>query len=76
MIGVLVWLGIRSVFWELFDDDLGESDNPVEFGTSEGKPVVQIGIDNFFESVDDFPEGVDLFLLLIGVEVSWCRNAW
>ena len=71
MIGILVWLGTRSVFWELLDDNLGEPDDPVESGTPECEPMVQDGVDNFLEGVDDFPEGVDRFLLRIGVEVSW-----
>ena len=61
---ILVWLGTGTGTgtggWDLLDDDLGEPENPVEPGTPEGEPVVQIGVDNFFESVDDFPEGVSM----------------
>ena len=64
MIMILVWFGTGTGAgtggWDLLDNDLGEPDNPVESGTPEGEPVMQIGVDNFLESVDDFPEGVSM----------------
>ena len=61
---ILVWLGAGTGTgtggWDLFDSDLGEPEDRVESGTPEGEPVVQVCVDNFFESVDDFPEGVSM----------------
>ena len=60
LVGFGTGTGAGAGGWDLLDNNLGEPDKSVESGTSEGEPVVQISVDNFFEGVNDFPEGVSM----------------